>query len=1200
MRTTLRWLLAILLLISGGSRLFAQSVNAGDIRGTVTDPSGALVPDVTVTVLNLDTNITKEFKTNAAGLYDTNSILPGHYLLTFTRDGFEKLVRGPITLEVGYTTVNSAMKVGAATEQVTVQSDASLMGTESAEQVTTLDAKSMDELPQVTQTWENFVILLPGVSGAGGMGSGVGGAASPGQIASVNGNLPYSSFLSDGASTTLGQSMNTNPATFENVAELRISTSTFSAQYGVGGAIFNQITKSGTSTYHGTAYDFIQNQGVGTAHSYNFGAAGSPLPALHYNNFGGSVGGPIYKLKRAFFYFNYDHIIDNGSNGGTSKYTIPTNEMMKGDFSSILGSTQLYDPTSQVLSTDALGQTYAVRTAIANNQIPSGELSGVAQKFMQWYPTIGNINNNNIPYGKFLCATAQEQSDYPSAASSLPVCQTGGHGEPIDNWASAVPSSNPTIRYFGRFDYDITSRNHLTMSDNETDNTNLTNSSGVSPTLIGDQGSYIQNNNAQITDVWTINDHLVNEARIGYTYQMSSLGDISFGHGLPAQLGWKFAQGDDFPDIDFADGDWAPAWINKQDGGGNLYKEHVFDPSDVVTLVSGKHIMHFGGEVLIHRDDSFLWGGGHQAGAFYFGGVGWWNCCNDDYTAQWAVNGSGASTLDMNSGWAMADFMLGYAAEWNASETPEFGARLKSPQMFFQDDWKLRPNLTVNLGLRYQMNRGWTETHNDILDFDPTMTNSCTSAITGCAAPGALGAVWFANGSNRNGRSSLEASVSNVFQPRVGFSWQPNQKTTLRGGFGLYSYDWSLDNYGGGIGAALGGTGQLQDGVNGTSGQRVGVQPIITLDGSGTNFQTGAALPWSTPSPNSVLGTNVSYIPYHSKVPGVYQWNASLQREVMPNTMVELAYVASHAYNLVWAANLNQIPESQLLSTGVNSAAIPYPNYAAINAVTENALSNYNSLQAQVTRRLSQGLSFNVNYVWSHMLDDMDSSGWGSHAGPLPYQSAYKPRANYASSNFDVRNSVKGNVVYQLPFGKGKAFLNHGKLADEAVGGWEVSGTMVLATGHPFTVTDSSNHQTYANGGGAFPNRNPGVSTTPSNKNVNSWFNPGAFIRPADGTFGTNGRNSLYGPGTDVFNLSAHKEFSVAELLNHDIRIQFRADAQNVFNHPSFDVPGNGAELTGATTPGAAYTGTVAGTGRSITSLTVNGRTMQFALRLNF
>ena len=299
MKSMLRWTLPVLLLIGGGGACLAQSTNSGDIRGVVTDTSGALIPGTTVTVLNVETGVSKDYVANQDGLYDTSSIVTGTYKVTFTKDGFEKLIRGPITLQVGNTTVNAQLKIGATTEQVTVNTDVPLLQTESGEQSTTLDSKSMSQLPQVTQDWENFMILLPGASGAVG---GSQGSSNPGQEVAINGNLPYSNILADGASTTLSHSQNANPAVFETVSELQVNTSSFSAQYGIGGVIFNQITKGGTNQFHGSAYDYLQNDAL-NAYPYEFGAPRSslgPIPHLRYNNFGASVGGPILR-KRMFF-----------------------------------------------------------------------------------------------------------------------------------------------------------------------------------------------------------------------------------------------------------------------------------------------------------------------------------------------------------------------------------------------------------------------------------------------------------------------------------------------------------------------------------------------------------------------------------------------------------------------------------------------------------------------------------------------------------------------------------------------------------------------------------------------------------------------------------------------------------------------------------------------------------------------------------
>jgi len=249
MRKGLIRILPLLLLVSGiligGSRTsFGQAINAGDIRGTVTDTSGALVPEVTVSVLNVDTGVSKDYPTNQDGLYDTSSIVAGRYKLTFKKAGFETLVRGPVTVDVGLTSVDAQLKVGEVSVAVTVTTDVPLLNTVSGDQTSTLEASSMAQLPQVGtannsgNSWENFIVLLPGTSGTAG---GAQGSASPGQEASSNGNMPFTNVLADGATSTLPASQNANPAVFDDLAEVQVSLSSFSAQYGVGGMI---ITRS--------------------------------------------------------------------------------------------------------------------------------------------------------------------------------------------------------------------------------------------------------------------------------------------------------------------------------------------------------------------------------------------------------------------------------------------------------------------------------------------------------------------------------------------------------------------------------------------------------------------------------------------------------------------------------------------------------------------------------------------------------------------------------------------------------------------------------------------------------------------------------------------------------------------------------------------------------------------------------------------
>src|ERR1700723_4723502 len=258
-----RRVLVLCLLLCTAGLAFSQSTNSGDIRGTVTDLSGAVMPGVAVTVLNLDTGATKELATNGDGLYDTASILPGNYRVTFTKEGFGKLERGPITLQVGIITAEGQLKVGRSAETVEVTADIPLLKTESAEQSTTFDSQAMVNLPQVGssgQNWGPLAQLLPGASGTGGsMPTAAGNSGDPGIAISVNGNLPfYDNFLQDGASTNLPISANVDIATFETIQELQITTSTFSAQYGIGGAVFIRSTKRGGTSFHAAGIEYFQ------------------------------------------------------------------------------------------------------------------------------------------------------------------------------------------------------------------------------------------------------------------------------------------------------------------------------------------------------------------------------------------------------------------------------------------------------------------------------------------------------------------------------------------------------------------------------------------------------------------------------------------------------------------------------------------------------------------------------------------------------------------------------------------------------------------------------------------------------------------------------------------------------------------------------------------------------------------------------
>ena len=530
MKNKMCWILPLMLICCGGFWLCgAQAINSGDIRGTVTDATSAVIPGASVTVLNVNTGVSKTYTTDASGVYDTSSIVNGTYQVTFSHSGFQQLVRGPITVEVGFTTVNAELKVGSISQKVIVTTNVPLLQTESGTQQQTLSAKDMAKLPQTGGAdWENFMILLPGATGCTSTANSNcnQGQNNPGQGVSVNGNLPYSNVLADGASTTLSHSQNANPAIFETVAELQVSTSSFSAQYGTGGIIFNQISKGGTNHFHGSAYDYFQNDALNSS-GYQFGGT-SAVPFLRYNDFGASIGGPILKDKM-FFYFDYDQIVDHGS-ASNSFNTIPTAAVMSGDFSS--STYQIYDPTTQTIAYDSKGNPYPVRKSFQQeygcNCIPASMIDSVASKFQQWYPT----PSNHIAGGNFVTGS------------------TNSEGEPQNNFYSSLPQSTPYRKYFGRFDYQITTNNRLSMSDTQSD-TPVIYPNSVTACPIGCQAGDVDNNNAQITDVWNISPRTINEARMGYTWQGNFFEDLALGQGYASQLGWQFAKADDFPAIQF-------------------------------------------------------------------------------------------------------------------------------------------------------------------------------------------------------------------------------------------------------------------------------------------------------------------------------------------------------------------------------------------------------------------------------------------------------------------------------------------------------------------------------------------------------------------------------------------------------------------------------------------------------------------------
>jgi len=1217
MTSFIRWTLVLCLVLCVAGSAFSQNRNSGEIRGTVS-AGGAVVPGATVTLTNIDTGETKTFVTNQDGIYDTVSTPAGNYRISFSQTGFKKLVRGPITLQVDVITEDASLQVGAVTETVEVTAGgAPLVETETGQQGTVMDAKNMTELPQsgggiTGADWASFNIYLPGAGGTtNGRTSQAGGAWNAGDAVSINGNLPnFGNFLQDGASTLLPASYNNDDEVFETVQEVQVNTSSFSAEYGMGGVVFNQISKSGTNGWHGSGYEFLSQNFLNANSFFNNQAPkfvtnplnptgpeipniAAQVPYLRYHQFGATIGGPILKNK-LFFFFDVDRIVNNSTANGY--VTSPTAAMEAGDFT---GMYPVYDP----LTTTGSGTCSPNGCTPTLARVPfSAECGG-----LNMIPNGTNCGGAPSRFDPVALAIMKSNYGWPTAPQGVGTCVGGLYpNECTNNLYLAHTNPAPVHRYFGRIDYNMSDKNRIMWSISQKDNPGTDNGLFTCPLNCG--SGDVDGYNTQVTDTWTITPTVVNEIRMGYTRQGNWFLSQSLGLNPASAFGLQGTHFNQFPLIggnNFYGGFGGPSAVSVLSPATDAtYIENSFDPSDVITLVKGRHILHFGIEVLMAEGNTTAWGS-NSAGNYGFTG---------QYTAGVVQNTNtttGAITSTLNTGATgsgFADYLLGNVQGWSANNQGLTGMRLKSPQAFVQDDWKIRPNLTLNLGLRWEGNTGMSEVQNRLGDFDQNLINT-----TGPFA-GTLGGVWIAPQDNR---TTLQKPVWDIFLPRVGFAYSIRPDTVIRGGVGFFAYNYSMDLYGGEGGGQMGFGATFQGSISdplsaaGDTGWISGTGNTTPLYLSSSAAMMNNALPYIQGSKNPASYTtnpvySPPYEPYNIRPGEIWEWNLSVEHQFMKDYAASVTYVGSHSANLQYVTDANQITNPALLNSNDVSAcngatptsiaaspttcARPFPAFGGLGGSNFNGISNYDSLQLDFKKRYGYGLTFDVNYAWSHMLDDQDSAGWGSTAGQQVWERGNDPSGNYANSNFDIPQAFKGTAVYELPFGEGKPFLNHNTIVDAIVGRWRVSGTFIYQSGTPFTVLDGGVND-YSQAGNVFANPVAGMSpksgTCPNNgyttHTLNCWFNYGAFETPAEqgnGAFGLGSRNTIFGPKLSDVNLSLAKSWHYKERAS----LTLRADAVNVLNHPSFSLPNNDVNNGNA----------------QITSLSNGPRTIQLGARITF
>jgi outer membrane receptor protein involved in Fe transport len=1099
-----------------------QNANTGEIRGTVSDSSGAVVPGVAVTITNLETGTNIRLTTNSDGIYDAVAVPTGPYTVTFSKPGFRNFVRKGVVLQIQTVAVDGTLAVGNATEQVVVSAETPLVETESSQQHVDLSTAAIRAAPIVGTDWRSEMTqLIPGVNNGGGTGE------ANGQAVGVNGTQSYNvMFLSDGSAATAPRDFNGSNyyQPLDAIEEVSVNSGNAPAQYGNGLTSVNVITKSGTNQWHGSAYEYIQNTALNARGFYN---STGPKSVEHWNTYGGSVGGPVIKNK-LFFFFLYQR---NPSSAPTSGlYTYPTAAMQAGNFYGVSGGTgPAFDANGTLL----------------------GTYDPVALKLQGYFPAA------TAPGWVAGCPGPVNVS-----SATPQTCPT------TNNYVFNGSSPNTSTWYTGKADYNISTKQRLSFSFNYFPT--VSSYVPADPLYPNDATAFEQgktdNLTAQLSHIFTITSTVVNEFRVGASRELDKYKPPSLGKNDPTTLGLEPAYGTNAPanvfprvTVDQGSGVGQSNLGAGISGNGNIdatLGQGIYNVSDVLTLIRGKHTIKVGGEYDRFYQNYTSWGD-IDSGHFEFnGGV---------------------------TGIPYADFLAGDVYGWYVFEANPTSAHMWSSALFASDDFKVSSHLTLNLGLRWQMQSGWGVKNNMFGTYDPFLPNSADGGIYS-------GAILFGGQTDKafGGKlSTIQNGDYKEFAPRIGVAWSPRDKWSFRASYGIFDAPRDAENYTDGA-LGLG----FNPHNNGNGGYVFGSSPWKLAVGPPAGTVVFPTL--QTLSPEISNFSSVEYYPRNMPTVYVQQLLFSVQHEFEHGILLDTSYVYTRGRNLNFATDINQAPVSALGCTGFNCGN-PNPVFNSIAAQIYDGYSNYNALQLRVQKRMSYGLSVQANYAWSKSLDTGTGNGHGS--GIDIYQNAYNPAANYGLSDFNAANTLVGQIVYEFPFGRGRHFALRGPL-DQIAGGWRISSLFQWHGGVPFTPViqgsvadgiDPGLAPSLSAGSTLYPDRfgDPKVS----NATIHNWFNPAAFANPAAGTFGNSGRNTLIGPGFATVALSLAKEFQIHE----SVALEIKADAYNAFNHINYANPDANVGYVGgvlADTTAGTITGPAGGNG--------NLRIIQLGAHLRF
>lgn len=1051
---------------AGTTAAIAQSTQA-TITGIVSDKEGAVLDHAAVLITNTETGITVHTSTNAEGKYTVPALNVGVYSVSVEHDGFQRYVRQNLVLSTNQVLgVDAQLQPGSVNQSVTVSERTPELETRSSSIGQTIESKSVAELPLGNRTSMNIVALTGGAVFIDSANYSLSGGRTKSSMTWLDGG--------SGQNIRIGIGTAEVSPPVDTVQEIGVVSNNYAAEFGgSAGGIVIQTTKSGTNTFHGTAYEFLRNDALDAS-----GYFATTKPKLRYNVFGGTIGGPIRRDK-TFFFFGFEGT--RQKTGSTTTLTVPTLAQRAGDFSQTYTTAGALIPIYDPQTTTTVGGV-TTRSRFANNVVPQNRLDPVAVALMSYYP-LPNRTPDNI-----------------SGAN---------------NFRANDLATNNTQFYLARVDHVLTPADHLAFryiyTKGKTDNASVYPVRGADPTLNNTSDDNI--GYAQWTH--TFSPSLLNDVRFVYdvrTYHQFSNG---VGGGFPSRLGLSGVSDNAFPY--FAPAGFSPLGSSSQER--QQYPVTVYQLVDNFTQVFGRHSIKYGAEARRSMDHEISLSS--ASGSFTFA------------TQPTGQPGS-AST-----GNGLASLLLGFPTAYSAASTEPLTRVSWYLAAFVQDDWTITPRLTLNLGLRWETDTPIKDENNRMNSFDATAINPVS---------GTPGVVKFLG---RNGyRDTPYDGDYNNIAPRVGFAYQPfsSGRTVIRGGAGIFfahPFDSGQPNAAA-IGFALSTSLTTPDnGITAPFYLRNGVPGSSTSPA--LNDRYGAVPVGSNAT------TAVSYFDPKKRTGYTTQFNLGVQQQLPGQFVLEVSGLGNVALKLAGATqSINQINPSILSAAHSSQKDRPFPQFSTVSVVVPtNSDSNYFAGMVRVGRRFQNGFNINTTYTYSKFLNNAFEGGSSFGADGGAYSNYYDRTADYGPSSNDIRHQFVFSGLYELPWGPGRKYLNHGILGN-AIGGWTVGNVTRAYSGAPFTATTNTNNTNAFSSGSQRANIVGDPYLSKSQRGPRQlWLNTASFAQPAIYTFGTQRRNSLRGPGFATFDFSLIRSIRFAE----GRALQLRAEATNILNHTNLTTP---------------------------------------------